>query len=268
MSNKFLYTIDSLTGKTITLPVEFKWDMYGRSDSIEIYQDEIREEIIGQPVDFEISRYSHEPYSNVGLTEINYKFYFYSGLSSSVFTSTINDWFNSYLQTDFNSQEIYYYSSPFTKSFFKLDFYDTSDTRTQTNYFTVILPVQQGLTENVSISPLIPNVNIKKPDMKLDFVGDKEGFFFYWLRNPSFLNIDTFYMSAKFFNGKLGVFIRMMTEPQCNLPNPFTFNNEDFFYRKVKINFNDRTYRIFDNSNTRIGVGSPIEWYEYVNPPV
>lgn len=267
MSNKFSYTINSLTGKTITLPIEFKWDLDGRADSIQVYQEEVREEIIGKPVDFEISRYSHKEYSNLGLTQLNYKFYFYSGNTNSIPSSTPSNWLNSYLAEGFTSSEIYYYSKPFTKSFFKLDFYDTKNPTTQINYLTIILPVQQGETESKSVSPLLPNVEIKKPNMKLDFIGDKEGFFIYWLRNPSFLNIDTFYMSAKFFDGKLGVFVRMMTEPQCNLPNPFTFRGIDYFYRKVKLDFNERTYQIFDDTDGRIGTGTPIEWYEYVNPP-
>jgi hypothetical protein len=267
VSNKFTYPITSLTGKTITLPIELKWDLYGRSDSIDLYEDTVKEEIIGKPVDFEVSRYAHKPYGQMGLTEINYKFYFYSGNTTAVPTSTPNNWVNSYLAEGFNSEEVYYYSKPFTKSFFKLDFYDSKRTANQTNYFTIILPVQQGLTESKSISPLIPNVEIKKPDMKLDYVGDKEGFFIYWLRDPSFLNINTFYMSAKFFDGRLGVFVRMMTEPQCNLPNVYRFNESNFFYRKVVLDFNERTYQQFNKLDVRIGTGTPIEWYEYVNPP-
>jgi hypothetical protein len=267
VSNKFTYPIGIFTGRTITVPIEFKWDLFGRSDSIDFYEEEVREEIIGQPIDFEISRYAHKPYSNNGLTSINYKFYFYSGVTSQVSASTPSNWVNSYLAEGFNSDEIYYYRKPFTKSFFKLDFYDTKNSSTQTNYITVILPVQQGLTETASVSPIRPLVQIKKPNMILDYVGDKEGFFFYWLRNPSFLNIDTFYMSVKFFDGRLGVFVRMMTERQCDLPNVYNFNNEDLFFRKVVFNFTDRTYEVFNDLNVRIGNGTPIEWYEYVNPP-
>jgi hypothetical protein len=51
--------------------------------------------------------------------------------------------------------DIYYYVKPFTKSFFKLDFYDSKDAITQTNYFTVILPVQQGNTNVTGITCLI-----------------------------------------------------------------------------------------------------------------
>jgi hypothetical protein len=267
VSNKFSFPIGTFTSSTINIPIEFKWDLYGRSDSIDKYEQEVTKDIVGTPTDFEISRYSHKPYSSNGFTSVNYKFYFYNGVPTLVSTSTPSDWVNSYLAEGFNSEEIYYYRKPFTNSFFKLDFYDTNNTTTQTNYITVILPVQQGLTETKTISPLMPPVKIKKPNMILDFVGDKEGFFFYWLRNPSFLNIDTFYMSVKFFDARLGVFVRLMTKRQCDLPNVYNFNNEDLFFRKVVFDFTDRTYQIFDDLNVRIGTGTPIEWYEYVNPP-
>jgi PAT family beta-lactamase induction signal transducer AmpG len=43
-----------------------------------------------------------------------------------------------YLDLGFSKTEIYYFEKPFTKSFFKLDFYDTMDGKSQTNYFTII----------------------------------------------------------------------------------------------------------------------------------
>jgi hypothetical protein len=257
VSNKFLFPINSLTGKTINIPIEIKWDFGGRSDSIDVYQNEVRDEIIGKPTDYEISRYTHKPYSN-GLTEINYRFFF--------FDSNSNTWSNSYLNAGFTSDDVYYFSRPFNNSFFKLDFYDTNNTQTQTILFTVIIPVQQGTTELSSISPLLPLVSIKKPDFKLDYIGDKEGFFLYWLRDPSYLNINTFYMSAKFFDARIGEFIRMITVQQNTLPNPNIFNTSTYFYRKVVLSYTDRNYEIFEIPNILIGNGTPINWYQYVNP--
>jgi hypothetical protein len=112
----------------------------------------------------------------------------------------------------------------------------------------------------------MPNVNIRIPSYKLDFVGDKEGFFLYWLRNRKFINLDTFYMTAKFFDGKLGVYVKMMTEPQSELPLKFTFEGSKYFYRKVVLDYNTKEYKIYNDLDVRIGDGSPIKWYEYVNP--
>jgi hypothetical protein len=100
----------------------------------------------------------------------------------------------------------------------------------------------------------------------LDFVGDKEGFFLYWLASKGFLDINTFYMSAKFFDGRLGAFVKMMNEPQSSLPNKFVFDNSRYFFNKVVLDYNNKTYEIFDYLDNRIGAGTPIKWYEYINP--
>ena len=265
MSNKFLFTVPK-GNKTIDLPIEIKWDFYGRDDSIELYEEEVLVDIIGVPKDFEILRFSHDSYRPYEKTAIHYNFYFYSGVSTNVSASTPTDWVNSYLAEGFQADEVYYYTKPFTKSFFKLDFYDTKDAQSQTNYFTIIIPVQQGDTENVSISPLTPNVDIRKPSYTLDFVGDKEGFFIYWLKNELFLNIDTFYMTSKFFDGRLGVFVKMMNEPQSSLPDKFNFDSSRYFYNKVVLDYTTKTYEVFNYLNNRIGTATPIKWYEYVNP--
>jgi hypothetical protein len=282
--NKYKFTIPT-DDKYINIPVEIKWDFYGRDDSIEEYQTTVIKDVIGFTSDYEILRFSHVPYfynnsqslipqTAIYKTQLTYEFNFFSGNPASVTTNTppitSSNWVSSYLDTNggFLPTQIYYYEKPFTKSFFKLDFYDTNTGITQTNYFTVILPVQQGLTETSSVSSLLPDVQIKKPTMNLDFVGDKEGFFLYWLRKRNFLNIDTFYMTAKFFDGRIGSFITMMTVDQTSplLTNRFQFDESKFFYYKVVLNYNDYTYKIFDvvtGSNVPI---HNIKWYEYVEP--
>jgi hypothetical protein len=175
-------------------------------------------------------------------------------------------WQNSYL-SKFTTNQIYYFQPAFTKSFWKLDFYDTPTTRTQKSYFTVILPVQQGKFQPTVLNNTT-NVTIKRPSYQLDYIGDKEGFFLYWLKSRQFLNINTFYMTAKFFNGATGQFIKMMKAPQSTLPNFFDFPAEEYFYYKVDLDYITQTYQVFDYPlGTRAGTTSnPIKWYEYVNP--
>ena len=270
IANKFRI-LKPTDNQVINIPIEIKWDLFGRDDSIDIYEKDVIREIIASPGGFEISRFAHDSYGEFGQTALNYEFLFFNNNSSFVTASTANDWVNSYVTNSstpsgFSPTQIYYYQKPFTKSFFKLDLYDTPDSKTQTNYITFIIPVQQGLTETISISPYKPPIQIKKPNMILDYVGDKEGFFIYWLRSTQFLNLDTFYMTAKFFDGRLGAFVKMMNEPQSSLPNKFIFDNERYFYYKVKLDYPTKTYQIFDNTNVRIGNGTSIKWYEYVNP--
>lgn len=78
-------------------------------------------------------------------------------------------------------------------------------------------------------------------------------------------------MSAKFFDAKLGIFVKMMTIPQASLPgNRFTFRGERYFFHQVKLDYENKTYEIFEfpyNPSDRIGItNKPIKWYEYVNP--
>ncbi len=272
MSNYYYFRLP-ITNQSIQLPIEIQWDFLDRSDSIEIYQDEIVKQVIGSPEDFEVTQFAHDVVSPLDpKTEINYEFYFYNTGSSTSISATTNpnDWVNSYVTEGFTTKEIYYFSNSFTKSFFKLDFYDNPDPKNQTNYFTIIIPTQQGFTMTASTSPYTPDVLIKKPKFKLDYVGDKEGFFIYWLRSRSYIDIDTFYMSAKFFDAKIGVFVKMMNQPQSVLPNgvgKFNFSGSTYFYNKVVLDYDRKTYQIFNSSGQRIGGdnSNPIKWYEYVN---
>jgi hypothetical protein len=105
--------------------------------------------------------------------------------------------------------------------------------------------------------------------MGLDFVGDKEGFFIYWLRENFYININEFYMSAKFFNGRRGIYSTMTNTPQPSItPSRFNFLGSDYFYYKVNLDYTTNTYEVFETAtNTRVGdTLSPIKWYEYVNP--
>lgn len=256
------------TNKYLNIPINMQWDFMGRDDSISEYEANAIKEVTGIAADFEVARFSHNTFPNLD-TAINYEFNFYDD-SQPITANTVGNWSSSYLNEGFSTQEVYYYSKPFTKSFFKLDFYDTQDERTQQIYLSIILPVQQGLTQTVVLNNLLPSVEIKKPTMILDSIGaDKEGFYIYWLRSRNFIDISEFYMTAKFFNARLGVF-KQMTNTRQDLitPNKFQFNNADYFYYKVNLNYSDKTYEVFSTS-TQLRVGdttSPIIWYEYVTP--
>jgi len=243
--------------KDLVIPLQQEWDFYGQQQAIEQYESTIIEKILNQGDDYEVTRFDHQLYDNTK-SSLNYDFYLRN--------PTNRLWQNSYL-SKFTTNQIYYFQPAFTKSFWKLDFYDTPTTRTQKSYFTVILPVQQGKVQPTVLNNTT-NVTIKRPSYQLDYIGDKEGFFLYWLKSRQFLNINTFYMTAKFFNGATGQFIKMMKAPQSTLPNFFDFPAEEYFYYKVDLDYITQTYQVFDYPlGTRAGTTSnPIKWYEYVNP--
>ena len=271
--NKFQIKQGGVTNKQINIPVQLQWDYLGMDLSIDEYEVKMIEEVIGKGRDFEVSRFAHAPATGTtDNTEVNYEFYFYSG-------GSLNDqsnWRLDYQIEGFTPQEIYYYRNNFANSFFKLDLYDTPDEKKQTNYVTIILPTQQGLTMEAQMQRTL--FNIKKPKFVLDYIGDKDGFFIYWLKKRTFLNIDTFYMSAKFYDAKVGQFKTMMTGrdsnpldltngPQYNLVgNKYAFDNTQYFYYTVKLNYRTLAYEVLNTYGQRLGTNIPIKWYEYVNP--
>ncbi len=271
MNNKYKFTVPG-TNQNISIPIELQWDFLGRDDSIQVYQDEVIKVVAGIPEDFEVMRFAHDIYNNTK-SVINYEFNFYSGVSANVASATINNWKNSYLAEGFTAQDLYQMSKPFKKSFFKLDFYDTNDSTKQTNYFTIIIPSYSGSYEKIDVTTNLKNVLVKRPNYNFDYITspgeistNMDGFFYYWLKSRKFIDLDTFYMSVKFFDAKLGIFVRMMTVPQSSLVDKFVFNNGNFFYNKVVLDYNTKTYQIYNYLGNRIGTGSPIKWYEYVNP--
>jgi hypothetical protein len=273
--NKIVIQQNGITDKQINIPVQLTWDYLGMDMAINEYETKMIQEVIGVGRDFEVSRFAHAPATGTtDGTEVNYEFYFYSGGSMD----NINNWSVNYLAESFTPQEVYYYENSFSNSFFKLDFYDSQDEKQQTNYFTIIIPTQQGLRMDTQMQRT--TVSIKKPKFVLDYVGDKEGFFIYWLKKRTFLNINTFYMSAKFYNAKTGQFTKMMTGrgnnpvdrtngPQANLPdgNKYTFDNMIHFYYTVQLDYEKQNYQVFNTYGQRMGTTIPIKWYEYVNPP-
>lgn len=270
--NKYKILFSEVQEKEINIPVEMNWDFLGRSMDLEAYEDKTSREVLNLDKDFEVARFSHSNKTNPTnnkATDINYEFYFVSTAVTSISLSNSTTWSTDYRVQGFSEKDIYYFSNSFKRSFFKIDFYDSPFQSGQTNYITIIIPTQQGKTIKADVGSL-KNVDIKTAIFKMDFVGDKEGFFIYWLKKRDFLDINKFYMSAKFFDAKSGIFIKMMNTKQNSpglIGNYFNFKPEDYFYYKVELSYSDFTYKVYDVQNVNVGYeGKPIKWYEYVNP--
>lgn len=265
----------------VNIPINLDFSMHGKENLIEKYEDEIVDKIINPINDFEITRFSHDRWDTVESTEnyhTNYEFYFYDRTKDMEDTNSGDDFRyvldynfsdNELFSGDsFNYREIALFSNSFRKSFFKIDLYDTNQVETQKLYLTIIIPTQQGKTkiENIGSQAVINEVDVRIPSFKLDFIGDKEGYFIYWLKEREYLDITTFYASAKFFNAKNGQFIRMINQPQTSLPKKFNFIKNEKHYYRVELNYDNFTYKFYNvNSNVRVGVETPIRWYEYIN---
>jgi len=260
--------------KDLVIPLESSWDFYGQQEGVEKFEESVLEQIINKDQDFEVTRFEHKSYyTNVKEeTSINYEFWLYNPTLINTNTSIpalSGTWENSYT-SKFSNSDIYYQKSNFKKSFWKLDFYDTPNNINQKAYITIILPTHQGLLQTTQLG-FFQNVLIKKPKYVLDYLGDKEGFFIYWLRENFYININEFYMSAKFFNARRGIFVNMMNRPQSIFAasgNYYTFNKANYFYYRVNLDYNSKSYEVYDTlTGNRVGTDvSSINWYEYLNP--
>lgn len=187
---------------------------------------------------------------------LNFEFNFFTGGT----ISNKEQWVSSYIKGRFLVRDIKYNSKKFKNSFFKLDYYDSPIAKEQKILLTTILPFQNGEKDSNGIIT---------PNYVLDYNKNTEGYFMYWLKDKNYLNIDTFYVGATFFDSSTGVFTRMTNVVQGDLSNDkFNLNSIFDFYYKVKLDYNDKTYAYYDmkTENKRIGInGDPIKWYEYVN---
>jgi len=259
-------------------PILTTWDLNGVNESIDVFENEIVQKAVNPIDNFETIRYSHARWApqiiNVDpKTSTHYDFYFYSATTDSSITATTTNtaWVTDYRANGFTSRQIYYNEDVFSKSYFKLDFYDSKKSTSQQNLLTIIIPTQQGLTTPAVIGQ--NTVAIRKPEYQLNFTGDKEGYFVYWLKSSEFFNpeINTLYMSVKFYDASIGGFKKMMNTPQGTLPDKFNFDQDIYFYYTLKLNYDDYTYEVFLENVitplTKVGTDyNPIKWYEYVNP--
>lgn len=231
--------------KEIKIPIEIKWDFLDRGDLVTQYETDVVKDIINPPEDFEVDKFSFSGDNRVNSSDINYEFYFYNN----------GGYENSY-GNNFTQDELIYNVNSVKNSFFKLDFYDTTDDKSQKNYFTIILfPYLSEFQGEVPV-----------PKFKLDYVRRSEGYFIYWLKNKDYVGIDTFYMSAKFFNAKQGVYHKFLTR-DIDIKN---FNPQNNFYYRVKLDYNTLKYNVIDftdgGEELKGWEDHPIKWFEYVNP--
>ena len=105
MSVNKIKIIRSLINKQLDIPIEIKWDFYGQEDSIDKWQEQTIEEIIGKPKDFELARFQNKIYPNGYETQVIYNFNFYSGSTSQTNTASESKWGLSYNPQGFTNDE-------------------------------------------------------------------------------------------------------------------------------------------------------------------
>ena len=281
----------SLGDKNITIPISQNFDEVGREQLLEIYDEVELQDNINPIIDYETTRYSHLfPPDN----KIYYKFQF-----RDYNTETYNDDFT---LLGYTQKELAKKSSAVNKSFFKLDYYDSPVREEQKLMFSVIMPLnncikveRQVIVEEdpyeyysqIAKGIIPPVYGVYSPTMILGpNKGINETYYIQWLKKRDIYDMDTFYMSCKFFNAKTGKVIKMINESPPN-PLPETYDFRNWFYYQVKLNINPALVgpkyyyevRTFNINNYNTGVlgqivgrednpptSYPIRFYEYINP--
>lgn len=232
------------------------WDFSEREDTLIKYEEEVLNKILGFPNDYEVQRFEMFQPNTDSTLPLTYNFNFKS--------VTSNEWVLNYSDSGkFTQRQIYNNIRQYDKSFFKLDFYDSTKLKTRKNYLTIILNKKPNTIPYTFSGSATPS-QIEIPSFTLNYNKNQEGFFIYWFQDPTILNINTLYMTAKFFDASIGQFTVFTTKNQNTSNSPYNLGVE-FFYKKVSFDYTDYTYKI--TSLTQPGIQENIiEWYEYINP--
>ena len=235
--------------RNLVIPINLKWDFLDREDSLNVYQESIITEIIGEPENYETARFSYN-------YPVKYVFNFKNTANT--------DWVNSYVDSGrFTENQVLNKTNAFLKSFFKIDFYDNQNTRRRKNFLTIILNKKNDTT-NIELNNDQGIGQLSIPSFSLNPLTNPEGFYLYWFENPNILNLNKLYMTVKFFDGSNGTFTTFTTKKQTDTSTPNRLGS-DYFNREVNFNYTKYTYTI-----QNIGSQTPlttINWYEYINPP-
>jgi hypothetical protein len=126
--------LQSIGNKEIVVPLSVDWDFSNRENDLIREQNNIVDNVINKPTNYELQRFSYKPDIN-GLTKLIYNFFFKSNLNAIPTKSYL---------TKFTNEEIFFRSNPFKKSFFKLDLYDKLDPTSQKIYLSIVLTADRG----------------------------------------------------------------------------------------------------------------------------
>jgi len=190
---------------------------------------------------------------------------------------------------NFTPEETYKNNKSFTKSFFKLDLYNSRDRKQQKLFISIIInPINGKKILRPTLSVQCPSETLDgrwncrpegeqfcpTPSFELDPVNNNEGYYIYWLKEKTFLDLDVFYMSCKFYNAKTGEVTQLINTPQSDINlqtnQPFSISKEDYYYYRVVLNQDRFNYTIYKTSDgTRVGdeENNPINFYQYFNAP-
>jgi len=245
---------------------EFKLDAGWEENLIELEEQSL-EKIINPIENYETVRYIHQPYlsiNGVEQTDIWYYFYFLNGTG---YTNGLD-----YNLVGITPNENTKMLKQSTESFFRLEFFKTPNNEPpdRTNRrlvfaknLTLPLGERQFYTvlKDLIFVPVFMGSNYK----------NKENMYLFWFQDDTAFDEttitgNTFWMTAKFYNGKDGTILDFTNKPL--LPTDDVVESDDMYYKMV-INRDDYSYQIFRYdgiTDNRVGEShDPILFYEKIS---
>jgi len=301
----------STADKSITIPIGQTFDEVGNEQLVRTWEEVELQDNINVIQDYETTRYAYA--NNISANTISYAFEFWDATTSS--------YVDNFNVLGFLDRDLAKPKKAFTRSFFKFDFYDSPLRKEQKIMFTNILPLNNCMKEMVTVNvnedpteyfsqqaadPLsTPRYGVYQPICLLGPLhGRSENYYIQWLKDRELTEINTFYMSCKFYNAKTGKVTNMINESPTlsQITNGEVLSYPEWFYYQVKLvistsnsstivpkyryvvtKFNEAIMALGGGGAVGNGLpgmtppdavpgtllvpnGVPIKFYEYVNP--
>jgi hypothetical protein len=239
----------------------------GWSESFTDYENDLLDIVINDLENYETVRYIHKEYSGITtntsdkINDIWIYFYFISG----------STYVQNYEAIGLSKTENSKLTKQLTSSFFRLEFFktpnDESPNRTNRKLvFAKNIVIPSG--EKYFLTSNNFNDYIYVPVFIGSNYKNKENMYFFWFQddtpyNETQLTGNTFYMTAKFFNGDDGSVIDFVNN--CFSTSHQIVESDDMYY-KVIVDMNEYSYIVYEFDGTigdRCGVrNNPIKFYE------
>lgn len=302
----------STADKSIIIPIGQIFDEVGNEQLVKTWEEVELQDNINVIQDYETTRYSYA--NNISANTISYAFEFWD--------STTSSYVDNFNVLGFLDKDLAKPKKAFTRSFFKFDFYDSPLRKEQKIMFTNILPLNNCIKElkiiiqnedpteyfaQLAADPLgTPKYGVYQPLCLLGPLhGRSENYYIQWLKDRELTEINTFYMSCKFYNAKTGKVTNMINEAPTlsQITNGEVLSYPEWFYYQVKLiistsnssttvpkyryvvtKFNEAIMALGSGGAVGNGIpggtppdavpgtllvppsGQPIKFYEYVNP--
>ena len=234
----------STADKSITIPIGQTFDEVGNEQLVRTWEEVELQDNINVIQDYETTRYAYA--NNISANTISYAFEFWDATTSS--------YVDNFNVLGFLDRDLAKPKKAFTRSFFKFDFYDSPLRKEQKIMFTNILPLNNCMKEMVTVNvnedpteyfaqlaadPLgTPRYGVYQPICLLGPLhGRSENYYIQWLKDRELTEINTFYMSCKFYNAKTGKVTNMINESPTlsQITNGEVLSYPEWFYYQVKL---------------------------------